>query len=134
MITQPLDIRSSATVASAAEEVDETVIPDDAVPAAGQTRTTRTRRTAANNAVTEEDTTTIDEAETPLAGGDADDAVVEDTQDETTTVEEDSVPLAGEAQKGFFARTWWGWLLLIIAVLTGSTAYAKKKADAKKIK
>lgn len=124
----------SATVAAAAEEVDETVIPDDAVPAAGQTRTTRTRRTAANNAVAEEDTTTIDEAETPLAGGDADDAVVEDTQDETTTVEEDLVPLAGETQKGFFARTWWGWLLLIIAVLTGTTAYAKKKADAKKIK
>lgn len=124
----------SATVAAATEEVDETVIPDDAVPAAGQTRTTRTRRTAANNAVAEEETTTIDEAETPLAGGDADDAVVEDTQDETTTVEEDSVPLAGEAQKGFFARTWWGWLLLIIAVLTGSTAYAKKKADAKKVK
>lgn len=123
----------SATVAAAAEEVDETVIPDDAVPAAGQTRTTRTRRTAANNAVAEEDTTTIDEAETPLAGGDADDAVVEDTED-TTTVEEDLVPLAGEAQKGFFARTWWGWLLLIIAVLTGTTAYAKKKADAKKVK
>ncbi|WP_044936974.1 hypothetical protein [Pseudobutyrivibrio sp. LB2011] len=123
----------SATVAAAAEEVDETVIPDDAVPAAGQTRTTRTRRTAANNAVAEEETTTIDEAETPLAGGDADDAVVEDTED-TTTVEEDLVPLAGEAQKGFFARTWWGWLLLIIAVLTGSTAYAKKKADAKKVK
>lgn len=124
----------SATVAAATEEVDETVIPDDAVPAAGQTRTTRTRRTAANNAVAEEDTTTIEEAETPLAGGDADDAVVEDTQDETTTVEEDLVPLAGETQKGFFARTWWGWLLLIIAVLTGTTAYAKKKADAKKIK
>ena len=123
----------SATVAAATEEVDETVIPDDAVPAAGQTRTTRTRRTAANNAVAEEETTTIDEAETPLAGGDADDAVVEDTED-TTTVEEDLVPLAGEAQKGFFARTWWGWLLLIIAVLTGSTAYAKKKADAKKVK
>ena len=123
----------SATVAAATEEVDETVIPDDAVPAAGQTRTTRTRRTAANNAVAEEETTTIDEAETPLAGGDADDAVVEDTED-TTTVEEDLVPLAGETQKGFFARTWWGWLLLIIAVLTGTTAYAKKKADAKKIK
>ncbi|SEK17551.1 hypothetical protein SAMN02910377_00064 [Pseudobutyrivibrio ruminis] len=123
----------SVTTATTVEEADETVIPDDAVPAAGQTRTTRTRRTAANNAVAEEETTTIDEAETPLAGGDADDAVVEDTED-TTTVEEDLVPLAGEAQKGFFARTWWGWLLLIIAVLTGSTAYAKKKADAKKVK
>lgn len=123
----------SVTTTATVEEADEEVIPDDAVPAAGQTRTTRTRRTAANNAVAEEETTTIDDAETPLAGGDADDAVVEDTED-TTTVEEDLVPLAGEAQKGFFARTWWGWLLLIIAVLTGTTAYAKKKADAKKIK
>lgn len=126
-----------ATTTTAAVAADEELeIPDDAVPAAGQTRaarTTRTRRTAANNAAANDNTTTIDEAETPLAGGDADDAVVEDTED-TTTVEEDLVPLAGETQKGFFARTWWGWLLLIIAVLTGTTAYAKKKADAKKIK
>lgn len=124
----PVVYATATTAAVAADE--ELVIPDDAVPAAGQTRRARRARTVAAN----DNTTTIDEAETPLAGGDADDAVVEDTQDETTTVEEDSVPLAGEAQKGFFARTWWGWLLLIIAVLTGSTAYAKKKADAKKIK
>ncbi len=123
----PVVYATATTAAVAADE--ELVIPDDAVPAAGQTRARRARTVAAND-----NTTTIDEAETPLAGGDADDAVVEDTQDETTTVEEDSVPLAGEAQKGFFARTWWGWLLLIIAVLTGSAAYAKKKANAKKIK
>ncbi|SOC01954.1 hypothetical protein [Pseudobutyrivibrio ruminis] len=118
----------SVTTATTVEEADEEVIPDEAVPAAGQARRARRARTVAAN-----NTTTIDEAETPLAGGDADDAVVEDTED-TTTVEEDLVPLAGETQKGFFARTWWGWLLLIIAVLTGSTAYAKKKADAKKVK
>ena len=123
----PVVYATATTAAVAADE--ELVIPDDAVPAAGQARRARRARTVAAN----DNTTTIDEAETPLAGGDADDAVVEDTED-TTTVEEDLVPLAGEAQKGFFARTWWGWLLLIIAVLTGSTAYAKKKADAKKVK
>jgi len=124
----PVVYATATTAAVAADE--ELEIPDDAVPAAGQVRRARRARTVAAN----DNTTTIDEAETPLAGGDADDAVVEDTQDETTTVEEDLVPLAGETQKGFFARTWWGWLLLIIAVLTGTTAYAKKKADAKKIK
>jgi len=123
----PVVYATATTAAVAADE--ELEIPDDAVPAAGQARRARRARTVAAN----DNTTTIDEAETPLAGGDADDAVVEDTED-TTTVEEDLVPLAGEAQKGFFARTWWGWLLLIIAVLTGTTAYAKKKADAKKIK
>ena len=123
----PVVYATATTAAVAADE--ELVIPDDAVPAAGQARRARRARTVAAN----DNTTTIDEVETPLAGGDADDAVVEDTED-TTTVEEDLVPLAGETQKGFFARTWWGWLLLIIAVLTGSTAYAKKKADAKKVK
>lgn len=105
--------------------VDELEIADDAVPAAGQRRAARRTAAVANN----DNAVTVEDAETPLAGDTAD--TTDDNKDDVVAINDDATPLAGDAQKGFFQKTWWGWLLLIIAVICGTTAYAKKKATVK---
>lgn len=116
-------------------EADTTEITDEAVPAAGNTtntranRTNRTTRTANANADADADATTIEDAETPLAGDTAEDVAEE--KDEPVTIADEETAKAGGEKSNFFARTWWGWLLALIAVVAGTTAYAKKKANAK---
>ncbi|MBO6128274.1 MAG: hypothetical protein J6P79_05185 [Pseudobutyrivibrio sp.] len=128
-----------ATTTTTAEvvEADTTEITDEAVPAAGNTtntranRTNRTTRTANANADADADAdaTTIEDAETPLAGDTAEDVAEE--KDEPVTIADEETAKAGGEKSNFFARTWWGWLLALIAVVAGTTAYAKKKANAK---
>jgi len=125
----------ATTTTDAVVEADTTEITDEAVPAAGNTtntranRTNRTTRTANANADADADATTIEDAETPLAGDTAEDVAEE--KDESVTIADEETAKAGGEKSNFFARTWWGWLLALIAAVAGGTAYAKKKANAK---
>lgn len=127
----------ATTTTDEAVEADTTEITDEAVPAAGNTtntranRTNRTTRTANANADADADAdaTTIEDAETPLAGDTAEDVAEE--KDESVTIADEETAKAGGEKSNFFARTWWGWLLALIAAVAGTTAYAKKKANAK---
>lgn len=131
----PIYAVATTTTTDEVVEADTTEITDEAVPAAGNTtntranRTNRTTRTANANADADADATTIEDAETPLAGDTAEDVAEE--KDEPVTIADEETAKAGGEKSNFFARTWWGWLLALIAVVAGTTAYAKKKANAK---
>lgn len=131
----PIYAVATTTTTDEVVEADTTEITDEAVPAAGNTtntranRTNRTTRTANANADADADATTIEDAETPLAGDTAEDVAEE--KDEPVTIADEETAKAGGEKSNFFARTWWGWLLALIAAVAGGTAYAKKKANAK---
>ena len=55
----------------------------------------------------------------------------EDSKDEVATIADEQAPLAATAPKSLFAKTWWAWLLLAIALIGGAVAYSKKRVEDK---
>ncbi len=106
----------------------ENTILDDIVPLAGNDGNDggNTAGISTNRAAT----TTMAETEVPLAidnsnfENDIEDEVDQDreVEKETETIEDE------ETAKGIekFARMWWYWILIIIGLITGKTAYDKK--------
>jgi hypothetical protein len=96
-------------------------LPDAGVPLAAATR--RVRRVAGVEEVeaTEE---TVEET-TPE---ETTEVTVTETEENPVVIDDEDVARAGGTQRSFFARTWWAWLLLVIAAIGGAVAYTKKKA------
>jgi hypothetical protein len=96
-------------------------LPDAGVPLAVATR--RVRRVAGVEEVeaTEE---TVEET-TPE---ETTEVTVTETEENPVVIDDEDVARAGGTQRSFFARTWWAWLLLVIAAIGGAVAYTKKKA------
>lgn len=95
-------------------------LPDAGVPLAA---TRRVRRVAGVEEVeaTEE---TVEET-TPE---ETTEVTVTETEENPVVIDDEDVARAGGTQRSFFARTWWAWLLLVIAAIGGAVAYTKKKA------
>lgn len=109
-------------------------VPQVAEAAATQAAATTTTRTAATRTAQvaaadaeEENLTTIEDEEVPLAAEEEEDV---DTDAELTTIGDEEVPLA--AEKESTQKNFWWWILLVIAVVTGTffvVRYQKNKKN-----
>ncbi len=117
--------RARAAMAKATEtaSLENVVIADAAVPTAAPARVRRAAAVAA--------TATIEDEQTPLAGDTTETVEAEDSKDEVATIADEKAPLAATAPKSLFAKTWWAWLLLAIALIGGAVAYSKKRVEDK---
>ncbi len=116
------DSSSYRAVVTPVVEAETAVIADAAVPTAAPTRARRAAAVA---------TTTIEDEQTPLAGDTTETVEAEDSKDEVATIADEKAPLAAAAPKSLFAKTWWAWLLLAIALIGGAVAYSKKRVEDK---
>ena len=53
---------------------------------------------------------------------------VTETEENPVVIYDEDVARAGGTQSSFFARTWWAWLILVIAAIGGAVGYTKKKS------